>query len=87
MVAAGIGAVRSKRVARTILPVASMINFLAGLLGFVLHLRGLWRMPGRFGDLDFKPTLGAPVFAPLLFCSMGLLGLIAALLKREEERP
>lgn len=84
MVAAGIGAARSERVARTVLPAMSVVTFLDGVLGFVLHLRGIKRMPGHFTNLRFNLTLGPPLFAPLLFCSVGLLGLIATLLRREE---
>lgn len=87
MVAAAIGAARSKQVAHRLLPLMSVITFLDGLLGFVLHLRGIKRMPGHFTNLRFNLTLGPPLFAPLLFCSVGLLGLIAALLRREEEQP
>ncbi len=83
MVAAGIGAARSERVARTALPAMAVVTFLDGLLGFGLHLRGIRRMPGGFGNLQFNITMGPPLFAPLLFCSVGLLGFIASLLRRE----
>ncbi|CCF82669.1 hypothetical protein [Nitrolancea hollandica] len=83
MMLAGIGAACSRRIARVVLPVTSAVTFLVGTLGFVLHLRGLWRMPGRLGNFEFKVMLGPPLFAPLLFCAVGLLGLVAALLRRE----
>ena len=83
MMLAGIGAARSRRIARAVLPLTSAVTFLVGGLGFILHLRGLWRMPGRLGNIEFKLMLGPPLFAPLLFCAVGLLGLIAALLRRE----
>ncbi len=83
MMLAGIGAACSRRIARVVLPVTSAVTFLVGTLGFVLHLRGLWRMPGRLGNSEFKLMLGPPLFAPLLFCAVGLLGLVAALLRRE----
>lgn len=82
MLAAAIGAVRSERVARTMLPIISAITFVFGLLGFLLHLRGIRRMPGGFSNLQFNVTLGPPLFAPLLFTAVGLLGVIAALLRR-----
>ncbi len=84
MVAAGIGALYSERVARTVLPVASALNLGEGLLGAFLHLRGIYRMPGRFKNLRFNFTMGPPLFAPLLFSAVGVLGLLAALLRREE---
>jgi hypothetical protein len=82
MLAAGVGAIRSTAVARRVLPWASVVTFLDGLLGFGLHLRGLKRMPGGFGNLGFNATMGPPLFAPLLFCAVGLLGLIASILRR-----
>jgi hypothetical protein len=53
-----------------------------GLLGFGLHLQGIERMPGGFRNLQFNFTMGPPLFAPLLFSSVGLLGFLAALLRR-----
>lgn len=83
LVAAAIGAARSERIARQLLPAASLACFADGALGFVLHLRGIRRMPGGVHNLGFNLAMGPPVFAPLLFCSVGLLGLVAALLRRE----
>jgi hypothetical protein len=82
MALAAIGAACSERVARQILPVASAVTFLDGLLGFGLHIQGIRRMPGGFGNLQFNTTMGPPIFAPLLLCSVGLLGFIAALVRR-----
>ncbi len=84
MVAAAVGAARSERAARTVLPFAAGVTFLDGLLGFMLHLRGLKRMPGGFENLDSNIPMGPPVFAPLLFSAVGLLGFIAVLLRRQE---
>lgn len=84
MALAAIGAACSEQVARDVLPVASAVTFLDGLLGFGLHLQGIRRMPGGFGNLQFNATMGPPVFAPLLLCSVGLLGLIASLVRRWE---
>jgi hypothetical protein len=83
MVAAAIGAVLSQRIAEHVLPLASTVTFLDGVLGFALHLQGIQRMPGGFRNLQFNFTMGPPVFAPLLFSSVGLLGLIAALVRRK----
>jgi len=84
MVAAGIGALFSPRIARIALPIASAVNLVDGLVGAYLHLRGIHRMPGRFKNLRFNFTLGPPLFAPLLFSAVGVLGLLAALFRREE---
>lgn len=84
MVGAAVGAALSERVARDVLPAASVVTFADGLLGFVLHARGIKRMPGGFDNLDFNLAAGPPAFAPLLLCSVGLLGMVSALLRRKE---
>jgi hypothetical protein len=83
MAGAAVAAAVSGRVARGVLPIASAVTFLDGMLGFFLHLRGLYRMPGRLHNLRFNITMGPPLFAPLLFTAVGLLGMIASLLRRE----
>ena len=82
MVAAGVGAAFSQRMAEHVLPWASAITFLDGVLGFGLHVQGIQRMPGGFSNLQFNLTMGPPMFAPLLFSSVGLLGMLASLLRR-----
>jgi hypothetical protein len=84
IVAAALGAVMSKGIARVILPFTSISAFFVGVLGFVLHLRGIKRMPGGYANVRFNVTMGPPMFAPLLFASVGLLGLIASMLRRRE---
>jgi hypothetical protein len=84
MVVAAVGAAVSERMARLVLPVVSLVTLLDGMLGFLLHLRGIRQMPGGFANLRFNITMGPPLFAPLLFSSVGLLGFIAALLRRKE---
>ncbi len=84
MIAAVVGALYSERVARTVLPVASAVNLADGLVGFYLHLRGVRRMPGHFRNFLFNITAGPPLFAPLLFSAVGVMGLIATLFRREE---
>ncbi len=78
-----LASLRSPVVARRALPALSAINFLDGLTGFFLHLRGVKRMPGGFRNIAFNVTMGPPLFAPLLFTAVGLLGLIASMLRRE----
>ena len=84
MVLAAVGAAASERLARRVLPVVSLVTLLDGMLGFLLHLRGIRQMPGGFANLRFNITMGPPLFAPLLFSSVGLLGFVAALLRRKE---
>ncbi|MDQ6944695.1 MAG: hypothetical protein M3256_00155 [Actinomycetota bacterium] len=86
MVAAAVASAFSKQTAQRVLPVASAVTFLDGMLGFGLHLRGIYRMPGRFSNLRFNLTMGPPLFAPLLFTAVGLLGFTASLLKRSQPR-
>jgi hypothetical protein len=85
MVVAAVGAAASERMARLVLPVVSLVTLLDGMLGFLLHLRGIRQMPGGFANLRFNIAMGPPLFAPLLFSSVGLLGFIAALLRRKEK--
>lgn len=82
MVGAAVGSAFSQRIATQVLPVAAAVTFLDGVLGFALHLRGIYRMPGRFDNFRFNITMGPPLFAPLLFTAVGLLGMTASLLRR-----
>jgi len=85
VVAAGIGAARNQRVARTVLPITAAAALVDGLLGFYHHLKTVHEMPGGIvGNFWYNFTAGPPLFAPLLFCAIGLLGLIAAAVRREE---
>jgi hypothetical protein len=84
LVGAAIGSAFSRRIATHVLPFAAMVTFFDGLLGFFLHLRGIYRMPGRFANLRFNITMGPPLFAPLLFTAVGLLGMTASLLRRSK---
>jgi hypothetical protein len=86
MAAAGVGAYFSAPVARCVLPWVSLVTFLEGIAGFGLHLRAIARMAGHFHNLRFNATAGPPIFAPLLFCSVGFLGLLAAFMRRETPR-
>ena len=83
MLGAAVGSMRSPRIAHRVLPVVSLVTFFDGLLGFFLHLRGIRHMPGGFSNIGFNVTMGPPLFAPLLFTAVGLLGFIASLLRRE----
>lgn len=83
MAAAAIAAVTSERAARDVLPVVSLVTLSDGLLGFLLHVRGILDMPGGANNLRFNLTMGPPLFAPLLLSAVGLLGLIASLVRRK----
>lgn len=85
MAAAGLGAVKSRTVARTLLPAASLAAVLDGAVGFVVHARGILRRPGGAQLPLYNLIYGPPAFAPLLFAASGFLGLLASLLRREED--
>ncbi|MEO7002632.1 MAG: hypothetical protein ABI068_12525 [Ktedonobacterales bacterium] len=87
LVLAGVGvwAAFSRRVARTLLPLASLALLLDGVVGFIFHIRGIARKPGGWRIPVFNVIMGPPIFAPLLLGVSGLLGVIASLLRREDD--
>lgn len=82
---AGVWGVLSRRAARTILPIVSLITMIDGVVGFYFHVRGIARKPGGWRIPIFNVIMGPPVFAPLLFVISGFLGFIASLLRREDD--
>lgn len=82
---AGVWGVFSRRAARVFLPLASLLNVATGVTGFVFHIRGVQRKPGGWRIPFFTIPMGPPLFAPLLFGISGFLGLIASLLRREDD--
>ena len=84
LMAGGLGAVASRRVARTVLPVASLLAMLDGAAGSFFHLRGVLRRPGGLSTPVYNWVYGPPIFAPLLFAASGFLGLLASLLRRSQ---
>lgn len=84
LIAAGAGAVKSRRVAQTWLPATSAAAMIAGAVGFGFHARGVMRRPGGMKKPLYNIIYGPPVFAPLLFASSGFIGLLASLLRREK---
>ena len=80
---AGIAAVFSRRAAKTVLPFASALIVANGLQGTYLHLRGVKQRPGGWTRYNIEG--GPPVFAPMLASLVGGMGLLAAVLRREEE--
>jgi len=81
---AGIGGVFSKRLAKTALPIASAAVVANGLQGTYLHIRGIAQRPGGWRFARYNAEMGPPLFAPLLVCLVGGMGLLAAVLRREE---
>lgn len=85
LMAAGIGAVKNRRVAQTWLPALSAVAVADGAVGFVYHARGVLRRPGGLKKPIYNIIYGPPIFAPLLFAASGFLGLLASLLRREKQ--
>lgn len=83
LMAAGVGAIFSRKVAHYALPAASMLAVLNGGVGFFFHARGVLRRPGGTRYLAYNMMYGPPVFAPLLYAASGFLGLLASLMRRE----
>jgi hypothetical protein len=80
---AALGAINSPRVARTLLPAASVLAIADGSVGFFYHARGVLRRPGGLRMPLYNVMYGPPIFAPLLFAACGFLGALACLLRRE----
>jgi hypothetical protein len=83
MMAAGVGAIKSRRIANTALPAVSVLALADGAIGFFYHARGIMRRPGGLKKPLYNTLYGPPIFAPLLFAACGFLGLMASLLRRE----
>ncbi len=79
---AGAAGFFSRRAARTVLPLASAAIVANGVQGTYLHWRGIKQRPGGFTRYNFES--GPPAFAPLLASLVGGMGLLAAVLRREE---
>jgi hypothetical protein len=82
--AAGIGGVVSKRLAKTALPIASAAIVANGLQGTYLHARGIAQKPGGWRNTRYNLEMGPPLLAPLMVTLVGGMGLLAAILRREE---
>jgi hypothetical protein len=81
--AAGVGAVFSRRIAKTVLPATSALVIANGIQGTVLHARGIAQRPGGWRHARYNVEMGPPLFAPLLVTLVGAMGVLAALLRRE----
>ncbi len=84
LMAASLGAMRSRKVAHTWLPALSAAAVINGSVGFFYHSRGVLRRPGGRKHLLYNIMYGPPVLAPLLFSACGMLGLLASLFRREK---
>ena len=81
---AGIASVSSRRAAKTLLPVASAAIVINGVQGLLLHARGIKQKPGGWSNFRYNMEMGPPLMAPLLVTLVGGMGLLAAVLRREQ---
>lgn len=84
---AGVWAAFNRWAAHVVLPILSLITALDGVVGFVMHVRGIARKPGGWRIPVVNIVMGPPVLAPLLFAISGFLGLISTFLRREDDLP
>ena len=85
LTAAAVAGIGSERVARTAVPALSSVYLLDGLAGVYFHLRGVARKPGGFREATYNLVMGPPAFAPGSLALIGLVGMMAAVLGREDE--
>ncbi len=81
---AGVAGVFSRRLAKTALPVASAAIVANGVQGTYLHARGIAQKPGGWANARYNIEMGPPLLAPLLVTMVGGMGLLAAVLRREQ---
>ncbi len=86
VVVAGVGGIFSRRWAKRYLPVAAVAYTANGLLGEYYHARGVARRPGGFSDETavYNLAMGPPIVAPGLMSIVGAMGILAAVLRRED---
>ena len=81
---AGVAGFFSQRMAKTALPIASAAIVANGLQGTYLHARGIAQKPGGWANARYNLEMGPPLLAPLLVTMVGGMGLLAAILRREQ---
>lgn len=80
---AAVGAIKSERCANTLLPIAAAAAMADGVIGTAFHVRGILRRPGGSRKPLYNILYGPPIFAPMLFAAVGMLGMMAYLMRRE----
>ena len=84
---AAVWAVFNRWAARIFLPIVSLVTVIDGVVGFIMHVRGIARKPGGWRIPVVNIVMGPPVLAPLLFATSGFLGLVSTFLRREDDLP
>lgn len=82
--AAGIAGIFSKRMAKTALPIAGSVIVINGFQGIYLHARGIHQKPGGFRNFRYNMEMGPPLMGPLMMTMVGGMGILAAILRREQ---
>src|ERR1700761_4697305 len=82
--AAGVAGFFSRRMAKTALPLASAAIVANGIQGTYLHARGIGQKPGGWRTARYNLEMGPPLLAPLLVTMVGGMGVLAAILRREQ---
>jgi hypothetical protein len=81
---AGVAGFCSRRMAKTVLPITSAAIVANGVQGVYLHARGIGQKPGGWSNVRYNMEMGPPLLAPLLVTMVGGMGLLAAVLRREQ---
>jgi hypothetical protein len=81
---AGVAGFCSRRMAKTVLPITSAAIVANGVQGVYLHARGIGQKPGGWSNVRYNMEMGPPLLAPLLVTMVGGMGLLAAILRREQ---
>lgn len=84
VVVAGIAGVFSKRWAKGVLPACAALYGLTGMVGEIMHARGVSRRPGGWKLATYNVPMGPPLAAPGLMTLVAGMGVLAALLRRED---
>lgn len=82
LAASAFAAVRSRKIATTVLPALAVASCADAAAGFFYHARGVLRRPGGRKHIVYNVMYGPPIFAPLLFGAAGMLGILASMLGR-----
>lgn len=83
MIFAALASLGSKRIANTLLPVASALLIINGVIGTAYHIRGIARRSGGTRKPLYNILYGPPIFAPMLMAACGLIGALAYFMRRE----
>lgn len=81
----GIWAAFDRRPARRLLPAVALLLSVDGVLGVFFHVRGIRRKPGGWRLPVTNIVMGPPFLAPFLLAMPGYLGVLASVLRREDE--